>query len=405
MRIALISFEYPPAVAIGGIGAYAAEAARMLSAAGEDIEVFAAGTATSSERDANGVLVHRILASERVQFSAALVSVFATRHAERPFDVLESPEVGAEGLAVAEAFPEVARVVKLHTPSYLIHELTYEPPLWSEHLRFTLGALRRGRWARLSAPIRQVNDPEARLALMADVVAAPCQAIATRVGQDWGLDPSKVQVFSLPYRPSEALLQLPVPTCIRTIGFLGRLEPRKGIIELTRAIPAVLAACPEVRFRFIGPSWPYRREDMKTWMLRQLGRHTKAVTFVGAVDREGLPEALAACDAMILPSRWENFPYACWESLAAGRLVIGSTAGGMADVIQFGVSGYLTPPRAPQEVANMLIKAIRSQADVSLISAKGRLAVLDMLSPECILPKQMKGYAEAISSARMQARL
>ncbi len=79
--------------------------------------------------------------------------------------------------------------------------------------------------------------------------------------------------------------------------------------------------------------------------------HLASIEFVGAVKSEDLAEQLSRCDIMVLPSRWENFPFACWESMAAGRAVVGSVRGGMADVIEHGKSGLLVEPNRDAIVA------------------------------------------------------
>lgn len=401
MRIALISFEFPPAVAIGGIGAYASEATRMLTAAGHEVEVFAAGNCAESALGREGALVHRIVATDRKIFREAVLPIFAQHHRHRAFEVMESPEVGAEALHIAEAFPEIALVVKLHTPSYLIGQLTYEAPSPAEHLRFALGALRRGRWARLAAPkYDHTMDPEAILTRLADRVAAPSQAIAKRVGTDWNLPLERLATFPLPYRPPESLTHLALPETVRTIGFLGRLEPRKGVIELTQAMPQVLSAFPDIRFRLLGPSWPYRRGDMQSWMLNKLGQYARSVEFVGAVSRENLATELEKCDAIVLPSRWESFGYACLESMAAGRVVIGSQAGGMADFILPGKNGYLVPPFSPEAISNVLCKLVGTEDSCAALAAAGRQSVIQMLAPSTILPWQVGCYETAIEQAK-----
>jgi glycosyltransferase involved in cell wall biosynthesis len=403
MRIALISFEFPPAVAIGGIGSYAWEAARMLAGAGVSVEVFAAGTTQQEPASAFGVPVHRVEARDRKAFRSAVMPAFAARHGELPFDLIESPEIGSEGALIASAFPELAVISKLHTPSYLVGAIGYEAPTILERLRFKLGGLRRGRWTGLKQEtyIRE-QDPEWQFTRAVDGIDAPCQAIADRLCTDWGLDPEKLSVYGLPFRPDPALLDLPVPNQARTIGFLGRLEARKGVVELARAIPNILRQAPDLNFRFIGPSWPYRQSEMETWIRNHCRTTLNHLTFVGPVTREKLAVELGLCDVIVLPSRWENFPFACWESLASGRAVIGSSAGGMADVIQPGRSGLLVPPNSPEAITAAVLTLVGDPTQVHQFGTTGRQRVLEHLSPERILPLQLASYQRAVARAKQR---
>lgn len=403
MRLAFISFEYPPAVAIGGIGTYVWEASRMLAQSGVFVEVFAAGILGPEPANTFGVLVHRTPCFDRYAFRDAVLPQFAARHQEAPFDLIESPEISAEGACIAKRFPELTVVVKLHTPSYLCGLIGEDPPTPLDRLRFRLGALRRGRWQGLPVqPYVRAADPDYLFTHQAHAIDAPSQAIADRLKADWDLDDQLISVFPLPFSPQPDLLALPVPRKIRTLGFLGRLEARKGVVELARALPAILRAHPKLSVRFIGPSWPYRRSDMESWIRRHCRSFLDRITFVGGVAKGDLVEQLGLCDVLLLPSRWENFPFACWEAMASGRIVIGSSAGGMAEVIEHGVSGLLIPSRSPDAITAAVLSLVEHPELVDQLGAAGRRRVLEHLAPERILPLQLASYERAIARTRQR---
>ena len=401
MRIALVSFEFPPAIVIGGIGTYAWEAATMLAEGGHDVEVFAAGQEGREPAEEFGIKVHRFEHDHRESFRKAIVPTFSSRHAEKPFDVLESPELGMEGQDIAEKYPALPRVVKLHTPEYLLGQIGWEEPTLSEKLRFTLGCLRKGKLAFLKKPpFDPETDPECLWTRTADEVAAPSSAIGNRLADDWSLDREKISFFPLPMTPSEELLKLEPATEARTIGFLGRLEPRKGILEIARAIPTVLRKAPETRFRLIGPTWNYKQSDMENWIRKSYPSSLHAIDFVGPISKDQLAEELKKCDVMLFPSRWESFGLVCPESMSAGRAVIGSASGGMSEIIVDGESGMLIPPKKPLEIANAILDLIAWPEHVESLAKKGRQRVLDFLSHQRILPLQIASYERAIAAAK-----
>lgn len=404
MRIALISFEFPPAVAVGGIGTYAWNAAVMLAGAGHEVEVFAAGRAGPEPAQALGVRVHRLDSADRAAFREALAPVFSSRHRERPFDVLESPEIGAEGAAAAKMHPAIARVVKLHTPSCLVAEAGWEPPGVGAQLRFLLGALRRGRMDLLRKPdCLPEQDAECLWTRQADVIAAPSQAIADLVSSRWSLNPGLVSVYPYPYAPAATLLDLPLPSTVKTIGYLGRLEARKGVTDMAQAIPEILSRAPHLRFRFIGPSWPFRGTDMQTWIERHYGRAAHAMEFTGGLPPDRVAAELARCDVLVLPSRWENFPFACWEAMASGRAVVGSAAGGMAEVIEPGASGLLVPPRSPSAIRDAVLALVNQPGLAANLGAAARQRIESLLAPVQVLPQQLASYEQAIRRAAARA--
>src|SRR5271170_5381792 len=125
MKIALITYEYPPDTALGGIGTYNQHAARILHQRGHQVEVFSASTSRSGVFDDDGITVHRLREPERRGFPFSIAPIFARRHADVGFDVAEAPEYYADGLGVARTSPDVALVVRLQTPSYILWRITF----------------------------------------------------------------------------------------------------------------------------------------------------------------------------------------------------------------------------------------------------------------------------------------
>src|SRR5207302_1515453 len=79
-----------------------------------------------------------------------------------------------------------------------------------------------------------------------------------------------------------------------------------------------------------------------------------------AADRE---ELLAAGDASLLSSSWENFPHAVVEGLAAGTPVIATDVGGVPEIVTDGVNGLLVPM---QDVPALAAAIRRFFADAEL---------------------------------------
>ena len=143
MRIAFISYEFPPDTAVGGIATYTAQAARMLAARGHEVEVFSASPTRSGSWMENGICVHRVQEPDRKRFRTSIAPIYAVRAKEDPFDVLEGPEYLADAADAARLAPGTAVVVRMHTPSYLIADLM-RPMGWLKRVRTEIGARRRG---------------------------------------------------------------------------------------------------------------------------------------------------------------------------------------------------------------------------------------------------------------------
>lgn len=397
MKIAFISFEYPPDTAYGGIATYVQQAAKMLAKRGHFVEVFAGSRERTCTDQEGEIRINRIKVGQKVDFIHTVVPVFLKRHQAIQFDVLEGPEYGADASAVIQAVPELPLVVKLHTPRTIIEAYEGKPRLLDQ-LRSRLGALRRG--------IHPLRDLEKTHTLDADEVAAPSQALGKELIQRWRLDSSKVNYYPLPFNPNPRLLEIQPKTFGHRVTFVGRLDIKKGVVDLADAIPTVLESVPEAKFRLIGRNGqsPQPNVDMQQFLMQKLAPYLAAVEFTGQVPAEKIPDYLADTDICVFPSQWESFGLVCLEAMTAGRSVIGSSAGGMAEIITSDQVGRLVPPQSPEKIAAAVIELLKDPDLCSSIGHNARQKVLDEYSPQRIAELQENSYIRAIQQRKSQAK-
>jgi glycogen synthase len=410
MKIAFVSYEYPPDTAIGGIATYVEQAAKMLVQRAHHVEVFTASPTCQETTQQDQVVVHRIQTINRAQFAQEIAPIFAKRHRSQQFNVLEGPDCGADAAKIKQDFPDLPLVLKLHTPSYLLQRLSHQPLSFTAKARFILGGLRRGQLPHLPKPSGvgdRLTDPEYHHALQADVLAAPCQAIADQIQQDWQLESKPFVVFPLPYSPTSTLLDIPLTTRTNRITFIGRLEVRKGILDLMQAIPPILRQYPAAKFRFVGPAWPspQRNQNMQEYLYQKLWRYRHALEFTGAVPLERIPEYLTQTDICVFPSIWENFPLVCLEAMAAGRGIVGSNAGGMADLLDRGNAGLLIPPQQPDKIASAILKLLRNPELREHYGQIARARILQHYKLDVIAQLQESCYHQAIAQQSLPSSL
>lgn len=409
MRIALISYEFPPDTAFGGIASYTHETARMLASGGHDVEVFCAGHSARSTSSEPGFLVHTVPDLDKDRFAESLLPVFSARHLALPFDVAESPEIYGDARALRRAFPRLPLLVKLHTPTFLCSRLNHTPLKLAAKLRFALGALRRGRLAWLK-PDRAIMvaryNHESSLYRDADAVISPSRDLARIVEQEWGARPDGITHVPNPYSPPAALLDLPPAPPRLPLLYIGQLQLRKGVSDLIEALALLEKQGLPLSARFVGHPFPSPRPDldMSQWGARLLPASSGRYTFTGRLTREASLAEFALAGLVVLPSRWEAFGYTCLEAMAAGRVVVGSAAGGMAEIIEPGVSGLLVEPRNPRMLAATLREILTAPERFSTLGANARRRVLSAYSPQAILPLQTAAYEKTILANRSRLR-
>ena len=83
---------------------------------------------------------------------------------------------------------------------------------------------------------------------------------------------------------------------------------------------------------------------------------------LGWLNEREIRGQLDAADVLVVPSRWEGFGLVALEAMRAGRMVIASNVGGLPEIVKEGVTGWLVPPDAPDELARRLAKITPQQA-------------------------------------------
>jgi glycogen(starch) synthase len=166
------------------------------------------------------------------------------------------------------------------------------------------------------------------------------------------------------------------------------------VVDLADAIPRVLARHPGCRFRFIGRSTasPLPGVDMQTYLQRRLAGHAGAVEFTGARPPGEIARLLGETDILVAPSHWESFGLVCNEGMAAARLVIGSQAGGMAELIEPERSGLLVPPKDPAALADAIARGLEDRALRLRCGEAARTRVVEVLSAPGLLDRQIAAY-------------
>ena len=408
VKISFVFYEYPPDTADGGIATYLRQAARVLCARGHQVEVFAgARDREGTFDDGDGITVHRIACADgRAHFYRPVAAAFHQRHAAVGFDVVEGADYLADARDIPARCPEIPLVVRLHTGTYLLNRLN-RPHVSS---MFKLRVVRDNwrQWMRRSYwRYDKARDVERLHALDADHIASPCLAMSEVMVAVWDLDPQRVALVPPPYVPPETLLNVPVETCTNTVTFLGRLEVRKGVLDLARAIPHILRRHPEVRFRFVGRPHHYSPQpglDMRQYLTRELDRYEKAVEFAGWVAPDQVPDALARTDICVFPSVWEAWGYTCAEAMAAARGVLGSNAGGMADLLAPDSDatevGLRIPPNHPKYLAKAVSQLLERREWRLEMGRRARRRIVKDYGVTAIGPKLEDCFLRAIEHRR-----
>ena len=353
MRILFVSYEYPPDTGFGGIATYTFQVAHLFSEHKIHTEIICGSANSNATVKENDFLtIHKIKSNSLLQFNQLLPSKLSLFR-DQQIDLIEAPDYGGHGSLIKECLPQVPLVSKLHTPSYLVDKLNgyYYNKRWYN------------RFKNFFKPYTFSTDPEYRSVIQSDFIFSPSLSLIDIVAKEWQIPADKITHVPNLYIPKKDLLQIPVETNTKKVLYLGRLETRKGVYNLSKSISIVARRLPEVEFIFVGGDCqgPLKQPSMKDVLLENLGDYSSKVQFINHVPLESIHKFFAKCDVCVFPSLWENFPNVCLEAMSAARGIVASCHGGMRDMLQDIDGGILIDPYNIDMIAEGIISLLENK--------------------------------------------
>jgi glycosyltransferase involved in cell wall biosynthesis len=197
-----------------------------------------------------------------------------------------------------------------------------------------------------------------------------------------GVDP---QVFAPTYDATEMRQRLTNGSPDKTLLlFVGRVAPEKQIEQIKH----VLEAVPNTHLAVVGDG-PYREKLEK--LLEGM-----PVTFAGYLKGEALSAAYCAADIFVFPSAIETFGLVVAEAMAAGLPVVTSRVGGVPELIESGVNGYIFEPNDIQQMITDVKLLAEDLALRQQIGQRAHASVQD-LTWSAIMDDLVKDYQRVIA--------
>lgn len=385
-RVLMLSWEYPPKT-VGGLARHVHDLSVALAEAGNQVHVITCPVAGYGVYTLDrGVHVHRIppdrlpadnfmewvnqLNNGMLELSGKLVEIYGGFHLLHAHDWLVGS--AAAGISRRHNLPLVAT----------IHA--------TEHGR------NRGLHTELQ---RHIHNLEGELARQADLIIGCSRYMGREIATLFNQPAEKIRVIPNGVDPESITAGMePSSETARgrekTIAFLGRLVPEKGVHVLISALPAIMEKVGPVRLEVAGKG-PYQRE------LEDLAHRVGVadrVKFLGFVDDTGRNNLLNRANVAVFPSIYEPFGIVALEAMAAGVPVVVSDTGGLSDVIEHGVDGYLSPPGDIHMLAHYIAEILRNPELARHFVQRARRNLMIKFSWQQIAAATRDVYTEAINT-------
>jgi N-acetyl-alpha-D-glucosaminyl L-malate synthase BshA len=178
---------------------------------------------------------------------------------------------------------------------------------------------------------------------------------------------------------------------VRVITHVSNFRPVKRVDavmavfdRVQRRVPACLLLVGD------GPDLP-----MALRLARDTG-HGQSVHAVGA--QEDVLPLLSVSDVFLLPSAQESFGLAALEAMACEVPVVASRVGGLPEVIQHGVTGYLHPPDALDAMADSVVELLTDEPRRRAMGIEAAKQVGERFCADRIVPQYEDCYRRLVSA-------
>jgi len=413
MKIALLSYHTCPLATLGGkdtggMNVYVREITRQLGMMGIHVDVF-----TRSQDEHVPHVLHDLGYGNRVVHIRA------------------GPEVPLRKQELATYLPEFVKgVEEFATGKNIQYDLIHShywmsgvaalqlKENWQSpivHMFHTLGLMKN----RVAQSIDEIEggyrlEGEQQVLKNSDRIIAATPAEMAQLQWLYQADIRKIVVIPpgvdvnrfYPIPRDEAMEYIGVPPCGRMILFVGRVEPLKGLIILLEAIVRLKQQKSLENNKFclvvIGGDPDEDSDKMSAEMARiqalceQYGLQD-LVAFLGKRAQDTLPYYYSAAEMVVVPSHYESFGMVALEAMACGTPVVASQIGGLAYLVQDGITGFTVPVDDPEALADRM-STLLSDSVLRERMGKQAVAYASGYAWDRIAEKLIAIYRELIST-------
>lgn len=348
MKIGFITRETPFSKRCGGIGTYIWDNAQKLNKLGHSVVIITASDQVNEKRIEfhDGIKVIFLNGADFFIGNQGKLSLIYSKIRsitkyksyrkiisnciedlidENKLDIVEFAEYGNESFIWKKLSRRIPMIIRLHTPSIMVRKTqkTLNPFLMP--LKFIFANL------------------ELKAILDSNAISSPSLAMANFFKDTLDMHLKNLHIIYNGINPDEWSMPLHENNNKQfTIFSAGSVVNSKGYGELFQACLELNNEGYEIKLNIAGSIGNLGRElNLKKLKNPSL----KWFNLLGNLDRKSLAKHYNNANVVCFPSWWENLPMVCLEAMASGAIVIGGREGGMSEIIDDGLDGFLVEPK------------------------------------------------------------
>jgi len=175
------------------------------------------------------------------------------------------------------------------------------------------------------------------------------------------------------------------------IGIVSKLWDGKGHAVLINAFKELKKEIKNVRLLIVGEGYLYDE------LVRMVDMHRlkDSVQFTGF--QADVPEIIATFDVAVLPSFFEGMGRVLLEAMAMEKPVVASRVGGIPDLVEHGINGFLVRPGNVEELTGALKKILGDKRLAGRMGKEGRKRVKEQFSADVMVQSIEKVYRDLLA--------
>lgn len=197
-----------------------------------------------------------------------------------------------------------------------------------------------------------------------------------------------IDLQSIAFLPKEeAQKKLLKRTSPFVIGTVAEWTKNKGLIYLLKAISALKQKNCKFDVILIGSGENPDKDKMHSFIKKH---QLKNVYLHEWVDNAA--SYLKAFDVFVLPSLKEGLPYTILEAMAAQLPVITTTVGGIPEIVDNNINGFLIKPKNSQLLAERIFYSMENPQETKKMAQEAHLKIIKKFSLEKMIQRTIKAY-------------
>ncbi|MBA2611547.1 MAG: glycosyltransferase family 4 protein [Bacteroidetes bacterium] len=310
------------------------------------------------------------------QYAKAINKKIKLDHAKNPFDIIHYPHLGGYAYYRPNYIPTI---VRLSSSTELCQEM--------------------GGYGSSNLQVEVQAEIEYEAMKKADAVFGPSIKIAALAESKIK---KKISIIETPYIKPEGSLDITVYNELlkgkKYILFFGSIGLIKGVGTISQIIYRLLNQHPDLYYVFVGKQLNNKINEVDVWdgLINHAGALKNRIIYIPSQKHSTLFPIIQHAELITLPSRTDNFPNTCIESMANKKIVIGTKGNGFDQLINDGENGFVIDVDDHLALLEKINIVLNMSLEEKILMEDLSLKRSESLQPDIVLNSLLQLYSDTI---------